>query len=1027
MKTSVVLTITLLLVNNLCLGQNEVCPPKNISTNPFAPSNPTAPEASFINEFNWFQEAVNNVLFDIPLTNMSDYFSISSMLNPYNDDNALCHYLMEADLSELDVHPEDGWELLFINLGRYPDGTTYSSQNSNMPYIILYNKYRSIVRVFGNCKFVQTNFSEVSVTLGFDIVHAPYVSGLLRFNNGTDRTMDQTTDVASVTSYCILPTNHNEWFHVDFQVAYDPCNCLYDSRLQLVFTPIESSQIEIINDDFAEVNIHLRDGDGLNQENTIIPVGPRMITFYAMAENVEYARVVAEKYIVRMASEGYNIDWLNWVYSSLALLETVAYAETNVISGTEINAAAQYAMDKRNQWGFATSGVVADFTSDVEMTWGILPASSWSYDPGNYHYTLNLEQLMAFCQQHFPAAQSFSSSAIQTGTNENKFSITPSSAYSSSDVVLNTDAFGTSAAANLLNPGTYPIQENDPQFTEVNAQNYPVYNEVLGLFAVLEQPKLDIFHNVEIQEATPWVNTYCNLSPTCTCDGQNGSIQGPFVTERTTSSVNKNTYRFKLSEPLKIVYNPALNIEATDVKVSASLPLWGSTIDHAPDPIIVCTPNGTNLQEPSTFDCGPDYLNGVTHWIEISPTISGFNYSTVTNNLHESELLNNYNAGDETIKTFSYSSNSVELDNFNTQVFELKTSTSQVWRDYPRDWTQLPEQNPTDWSCWWQSPDNGYCGNYPNNVINGIINEKQSNTNREVSFYSPYAQGDLAEASLGFIDLLFEIPVQENSNSSLSVFQHVRYPLNYESQNEVTSEFAVGWSATSNPNSIGSYGLQQNAYYGEKNWTINDMNSTGGEYLNPPNSNPVIAPSAITFIEITGNQSKANEIDEVIFKSENNITVHGNVIIPSGFTLSLEDLIEETSSPTPPVSLTDLVNFCAGIGGNSYNANQRSTEIVTDRKAGQINQRDKSRNDTFYLYPNPTCDILSIRYVGLSELKTADVLSPVGTLVKTITASEFNSPNNISFDTSNLESGTYYARCSFSNGEIQMKSFVVVR
>jgi hypothetical protein len=81
---------------------------------------------------------------------------------------------------------------------------------------------------------------------------------------------------------------------------------------------------------------------------------------------------------------------------------------------------------------------------------------------------------------------------------QSNFAITPSAAYLSTDLVLNTNPPGISEIVDLLNPGTYPIQENDNTFTGPTAQNYPVYNEILGLFAVLEQPKLDIFHTFEI-------------------------------------------------------------------------------------------------------------------------------------------------------------------------------------------------------------------------------------------------------------------------------------------------------------------------------------------------------------------------------------------------------------------------------------------------------------------------------------------------------------------------------------------------
>ncbi len=992
----------------------QVCEPNGVATNPSTASNQSAPNVHYINSFSWFQHAANNVLLDIPLSNMNDYYNIGSMLNPYNESNGLCYYLADADLSQLDVYPEDGWELLFFNLGNYPDEAFYTSQNSNIPYIILYNKFRSIIRLFANAKFVEPNFDEISVALKFNEDFE--YSGLFRYNDVLDRTLDQTTIVPVVSSYAILPSNHNEWFHVDFQVAYDPCTCLYDSRLQLVFTPIESTQIALSNEDFEEVNIDLMTTDGLDQESTIIPVAPRMITFHTMTENVEYARVVAEKYLERMANDGFYSDWLNWVYSPLALLEALAHAESNVISAAEIDAAAQHAVDMRNQWGFSSSGVSADFLNDVETTWGILPASSWSYNPDNYHYTVDLEEIVSFCQQHMPVAQSFSSSAIKVGENENKFSITPSSSYSSLNINLQTAPPGNTETVNLLNPGTYPIQENDVTFEGVDAQNYPVYNEVLGLFAVLQAPKFDIYHKMEIIEGEPWVNTYCDNTCYCT-NFQNAELPGPFTTERITYSENHNTYRFRLSEPLKIVYNPVIGLNDAEVKVKASLTLRGNTQDIAPEGSEVYSYDGSGPADVNSFNCyiipAADFTN---RYIKVDPYNYMFHYSTHVNNLAESELLY------ESSSAFSYSSKYVDLDYFNTEVFELTTSTTQQWRDYPRNWVHNWENgNPNEVTCWWESPQLGFCGEYPSEIFDAIIDEKQLNTLRQVNFNSP-SSSDPYQLSIGFIDLLFEIKV--NSNGNEVVYQHVRYPLIEEEQNQVNSEFQIPWSSTQNPNPIGSYDMQQIAYYGQKNWQLADMNTIGGEYLNPPSSSPAIMPSAITFIEILGNQSKSNDVTEVVFKSENSIIVHGDVIIPSGFTLKLEDLVQETSSPTPIVSVAELSAFCEGLGGNTYHANARSSNALTSNHFVKKNPQQAS--PSLQIYPSPARNLLTIRTVGISELQALDVLNPLGTLVMSISAYKFTSPNNVSIDTSQLESGTYYLKCTYASGETQLKTFVVI-
>jgi len=146
---------------------------------------------------------------------------------------------------------------------------------------------QGIIRLFANSLTgIDSGFESVVIKLSF-LNESENLSGLLRHNNGLDTTLDQFTEVSSVTTTVRHPNNPSRWFYADFQVGYDPCTCLYDSRLQLIFEPITSTQIEITNSDFPDLNIDLINSSGLNQASAIIPIAPRMITFHTMAENIE--------------------------------------------------------------------------------------------------------------------------------------------------------------------------------------------------------------------------------------------------------------------------------------------------------------------------------------------------------------------------------------------------------------------------------------------------------------------------------------------------------------------------------------------------------------------------------------------------------------------------------------------------------------------------------------------------------------------------------------------------------------------
>jgi hypothetical protein len=113
----------------------------------------------------------------------------------------------------------DGWELLWINTGRTPDGiemfTTVprsplpnpqSAAPTNIPYIVLYNKYKGVIRLFANVWFDATSrrYQTVSVALKFEEAN---VNGMLRHTGSYDTPLDQKTTHAYIQGPSSHPIN----------------------------------------------------------------------------------------------------------------------------------------------------------------------------------------------------------------------------------------------------------------------------------------------------------------------------------------------------------------------------------------------------------------------------------------------------------------------------------------------------------------------------------------------------------------------------------------------------------------------------------------------------------------------------------------------------------------------------------------------------------------------------------------------------------------------------------------------------
>ncbi len=996
-------------------AQNDVCPPNGINTDPDNSTNPSAPNPLFINEMSWFSQAVNNEFFDIPIYDFSAYYPISSMLNPYSEDNELSAYLSNSDLVQLDILPEDGWELLFINLGYYPDLTQLSTLNEsighpNIPYIILYNKHRSILRIFANIKFTGFQYEQVEVKLSHSESYNS--SGLFRLNNGNDLGLDQATITNDISSYAQLPENPDEWFHVDFQVSYDPCICLYDSRIFLELRPIGSTSIEISNNDW-QINstVELENGIGLNQENAIIPVSPKMITFHTMTENAEFARAMTDKYLNRMMTENYDSEWLELQYSTLATLEALSYAGQNTISLADIDDAGMYSAQLRYQWGFIPfSDIVSyknEFVDDVEASWSLLPSDCWSYSQIDFAFTVDLPKLVRYIQERYPTISDVLKTSIFTTETSQRFSQLPSGSYKETSVNLSNFASGTFEQIELLTPGTYPIQENDPNFGSPSAQAYPVYNEALGLFAVLNHPQVETHAYFEEVEGPPYIN-YTAVNEPCFIGNENQSNPIGFaqVWDRYTYSEHFHHFQFKLKQPLAIVFNPAANIDVANVKISASLRIKGDiNINWA----------GPQYYQENTLAVVPpaDLVDG--YFFCADPLLDDFHYAISEDNLFNNELAIE-GSGFEVLdgfsyiplssenSAFSYSSPTVPLDAFNDMVCTVTAKSVQKWRDNIR----------------FNSSGSGLVdrflceGTYPQESVDNWIDYLQEASDAKVN------------ASKFEVVVYLEIPFNSIGDKVETAYHQVTFEVFGNDAVTTPNILPVNWSYTQNPNDYGTASLANYGYFGVRNWTENDMETYGGTYMTLPSSDPVVIPSALYFIDITGNQTKTIPIDEVIFKAQDHISVYGDLTILEGFTLRLEDLVNETSIPTPPVSVSTLSAFCDAQGPNAYQANQRSAPQIFETEA--LN-RINSNVSIFEIYPNPGTDVLNVSFNNSQNATNFSIYNTLGMNMYSIPLNSQNisRPAIAKVDISTLSEGTYILVVNLEDGARLSKSFIVVK
>ncbi len=259
------LLITLFITSNAVAQECQDCfEDKNIITNPEDPANcemdffANGRNNQFLNSFNWGKN--NGTLFQSISLNPNAGWSPSltpaffTMRSPY-----LLGYLYKPGepIENYDFQWEDGWELMFLNTGYWPDGSEINVANpadkidfvvppinSSVPFFVLYNRYTGKMRFLFNVYAELGTFQNISLQLGY--LSGGTASGIFRHGNNLDRALDQETITPSFSTHFTFFNNPNEWFTSDIQLGYDPCVCNIQSLFNIDLYGFEETNIEML-------------------------------------------------------------------------------------------------------------------------------------------------------------------------------------------------------------------------------------------------------------------------------------------------------------------------------------------------------------------------------------------------------------------------------------------------------------------------------------------------------------------------------------------------------------------------------------------------------------------------------------------------------------------------------------------------------------------------------------------------------------------------------------------------------------
>jgi hypothetical protein len=1006
MKTTIV-TIFALCFALCSLGQpepDEICLPDGVSTNPVNPVNHSAmpipgndPNALYFeNHFEWFgHDGVSLDLF--PMYDMDGYPEGETMYHPYSNQNQSYSYLLynyEADpqyplpFEELDMYWEDGWELLSVNLGFYPNLTPLAdaipaanSANDRIPYLVLYNKQRGIIRLFANYYTPPGVFyDDARIILRFSGADddEQITSGLLRYNDGIDVALEEFTNVNEVTTTVKFPNNPEHWMHADFLVGYDPCTCQFGSSLKFQIDLVDIATLEMSSRTIT-ANINLLDANGnINIDADFLPgvhFDPendnRGIAIYkSITKMVETYRLQLRVAQIKNAAVNANNAKIKKQIAILNFIELlVKNGLTFITPAAAAIAAATVAAEEVGQMGIIAmndaqlSTILSQLTpeeqeqyfynTNLDMFLSIettAPEVIESVDPnGTKHF--DWKKLHDAVTKNLAGGFDQLTKHLEKGLQQNVPS-PPMPTGSMSETFYSGEITNISQIEGwtMFNPGTYPSgQGNVP----VDPSSYPIYNEVLGLFALLENPKIKYSHQVndhEIIDITTTPGMGDNLIYHC-------------------KRKSRIEVRTKLNEQLKYALNPAAGIDMSQVEIQAA---FVTNLHTAFSP---SSQNNFNLIINPVFPEANNYfyvtLENIGDYSDLKPIVQK-PMSEVS--IMQTEFMS--------------------LAEFNSWVEVLNF-------DFIQNWTVNASA-------------------FDAALVNTVMQSADLGVTGTVA-------GMTFQLKL-FIKMPFT-PICTDCSEHITeqVFTYNILPENVSTTNLPLS---ILWSITVNPNDNGILSITPNLQFGQKNWNALDHALYGGYFLGPDETNPVVRAYAEEEIFINGNQTKNSELYGVELRAQNQISVTGDVTISDGFALVIDDFVPEQSIPTPQVTETYLASYCNGQAPNSYHANSTRNSVASSNNFANVNYQKKIQEKVqFSIYPNPTTETLNLSLLNFSGQVQFEIYNAIGNRLQSFSKTVDNGirMNYITYSAADLPNGTYTIVARMADGTSVTEQFVVLK
>jgi hypothetical protein len=583
-KVSILFSLIAFFATSQC--DNEV------STNPSNPSNNSLPDLEssgipysyderYYNGFDWINGNTgqnSGYRLDNMIYNQNQPYG--NMSNIQSPNVAPFYTYLNKALGAEEMNPQNGWELLLVNLGTYPDNQTDHpfTDLQFTPYIVLYNKYQGVVRVFvtyGRNQKPEGSIDGVTISLSFALslqegdLYFNNASGLLRYGKGNDVALDQTTKTTVLSAVGKNPGGENKWYSADFQVAYDPCTCIYPSRLKLNFNWFSATAFKLYGRELSQTTEDLHTINQLIDQNFLgnfefdkfaDKPSEGFIMYNSMSNAVDDYLKQMEKYEQKLALT-------NEENAKIKRNKAIAKAfKFIILSGVNTPAA-----------GVTGVSIIAALAGQQEWATEILTHAKDIVDKDTVKFYKLSKEMKTLLGGQFDFFINKAFKEKPAPTKPSKPAVSYSEMYFEGTLSDNFDIPGPDfMAPGTFNKNTFYGSPIDDPKNYPFVYKYPIYNEVLGSFALLKSPKIILSENILND------STYHDADPIAS---QNNVVIG--YDNIRYQSWTRN-YQMKLDSDLDLEYALNTALDISDYTISSAFKVIAKIVDHPSSQRVTC-------------------------------------------------------------------------------------------------------------------------------------------------------------------------------------------------------------------------------------------------------------------------------------------------------------------------------------------------------------------------------------------------------------------------------------------------------